>query len=119
MLSEYRRGGVWIRIPVRIEPDCDQPQPRPEPGRYSRAQRRLSALMASFRLRGCTPQEMKIITGLMLDGKTEQEVGDDLGMSRQAVSWHVAKMAHLVPEFHRWFINQDPARRGRRPRRRS
>lgn len=111
-VSEYRRGGVWVRVPVRIDPATRQFEHRPQRSMLAELRRRVSATMARYRNQGwCTPTELRTIEALWVDGMSLREFARRERVQAAAIGARIEGLARKAPEFYRWWLLKNRRRR--------
>jgi hypothetical protein len=103
-MSEYRRGGVWVRVPVRIDPVPEHSATPPQRSMLTELRRRVSATMARYRNQEwCTATELRTIEALWLDGMTLREFARRERVQPAAIGTRIDGLARKAPEFYHWW----------------
>lgn len=103
-VSEYRRGGVWIRVPAPHDPLRSTSALPAERSMLVELRRRVSATVARYRNQtSCTLTELRTIEALWLDGMTLRELARREGVMPQAISARINGLANKAPEFCRYW----------------
>jgi hypothetical protein len=114
-VSEYRRGGIRVRVPAPVDPLGERVSPPRVPCMLAELLRRVSATVARYRNHGwCTPTELRTIEALWLDGVSLRELARREHVKPAAISARIEGLARKAPEFYRWWLLKHRRRRGAR-----
>lgn len=111
-VSEYRRGGTRVRVPMRIEAIVAAPGQSHERSMLVELRRRVSVEISHYRRSGlCRPADIDMIVALWQDGVSLREYARRVDRTPAAIGYRIEKLRYVCVRFYRWWLLKHRRRR--------